>query len=954
MKTNFIWKGFFIGLLFLFNIGNVAFGQLDSLLEVVQTLPDGEEKIMVYKDIAFSYYNMNPDKCLEYGDTLEVLSQKENFPLGEGYAHYCRSLAYYIKGNNDKALEYANKSAKILLDIGTVKAKLNTATLYDFIGTLLLNQSDYNQAVEYYYKSLKINEELQDTLNLTYNYNNLGQVFYTIGDLEKSKKYYFECIKLSKSLGLNSTLATVYSSLGNLEEKPQEKLSFLDTAYSYTSNETNEYYLIGIYENYANAYSLLKNWEKSLEYSFKSLELAEKIKTPLYIGKVSVAIGDWYSQIGKQDSAIYFLRKGIKILEENNISLDIGNSYVTLGKHLAKHGNYKEAFFFMEKGLSIQDSTLNSEITKQIEVNSAKYEFEKNQRTIAEQQLQISETKNNRNQIIILAIALLAIIAGIYQWYLYRQRQKEKDTKVALVQQQAEAERLRELDQLKSNFFTNLSHELRTPLTLILSPVSDAIETAKSNPLKNKLKIVQANAQKLLNLVNEIMDLSKAEVGKLSVNTASIALVPFVKRLFSAFESLAEIRKIDFKLNIDLDEATTVRLDLEKFEKIINNLLSNALKYTNANGSVSMNVQQADNNFIFEVSDTGKGIHVDDQPHIFNRFYQAKQGNEPLQGGTGVGLALSKELAKLLGGNITFSSEVNQGSTFTFAVPLEIVEMQTAVIEEETIVETAVLPFVPTYQPFSINGEKPRLLIVEDNLEMSNYLVEILSADYQCSTAVDGQEALKQLKLYSFDCITSDVMMPNMDGFELRNAINKNKEWKQIPFLLLTARYLESDKLKGFQLGIDDYITKPFSTKELQARIHNLISNKIERDNFIKSEQQPNEATGIRLSVDQDLLQVCEQIILENLDKTDFKVDNLAKKVNYSSKQLGRTIKKLTGLSTVGFILEVRLQKARELLEKGLVATVIEAQMEVGISSTSYFTRKFTERFGKNPKSVRM
>jgi DNA-binding response OmpR family regulator len=362
-----------------------------------------------------------------------------------------------------------------------------------------------------------------------------------------------------------------------------------------------------------------------------------------------------------------------------------------------------------------------------------------------------------------------------------------------------------------------------------------------------------------------------------------------------------------------------------------------------------MTTFQKENQFYFEVSDTGEGIHPDDQLHIFNRFYQSQNSHQTLQGGTGVGLALSKELAQLLGGDITFKSEWKKGSTFTFSVPLELVEHTALanVIDEGT----HPTPFVPTYQPIAINGEKPKILIVEDNLEMSKYLVEILSNDYECTTAADGEEALKQLKLYHFDAITSDVMMPNIDGFELRERINQNQDWRQIPFLLLTARHLESDKLRGFQLGIDDYVTKPFSTKELQARIHNLISNKIERDHYIQSEQ--SELANETLSVDQQFLKQCEQVVLENIDKTDFKVDDLAKAVNYSAKQTGRIIKKLTGLSSVNFILEVRLQKARELLEKGLVASVIEAQMEVGIASTSYFTRKFTERFGKNPSEVR-
>jgi DNA-binding response OmpR family regulator len=270
--------------------------------------------------------------------------------------------------------------------------------------------------------------------------------------------------------------------------------------------------------------------------------------------------------------------------------------------------------------------------------------------------------------------------------------------------------------------------------------------------------------------------------------------------------------------------------------------------------------------------------------------------------------------------------------------------------EVKDIVEPSKKIYDAVFAPITIAGEKPRLLVVEDNPDMGKYLVQILEGQYQCVLATDGEEAIKQLKNGRFDCITSDVMMPNMDGFELREAINQNQEWRQIPFLLLTARNLEDDKIRGFQMGVDDYVTKPFSTRELRARIHNLISNKLERDSFAKAEEA--EVTAEKLPVlteAQKLLKQAEAAILERLDDPHFGVEDLARAVNYSSRQLSRLLKKYTGLSSVNFILEVRLQKARELLEKRLCASVIEAQYEVGISSTSYFTRKFTERFGKNP-----
>lgn len=942
-------KVFFFSIFFTICCLHDGYGQLDSLLSVVQTLPDGKEKCDVYKDIAYGYYNEKPDLALLYCDTLYSLAKKIKYSKRVNSSYYLRSTTLYVKGQYQEALSAADMAIEGFEKDGDIG---NTAITYEFKGTIYRAISLTEKATKEVLKALKMYEEIEDSVGIAYACMNLGVIFIDIKDFETANRYIGQAIETIKPYKYHAFLANAYNSLTNTITEPKEKLPLLEKALKYAQMAGDTYYSIAIYANLASYYKEINDIDRAIEASNKSLALAHNIGETNSIAEQSIYLGSYYLTNNQYDSAMFFLTEGVEIAKSYNFLYSLQQGYYFIAKSYENQGNTSQALQYLHLAYNTSDSIYNKETAERIQTNAAKYEFEKNQRTIAEQQLAIANSKNTLNRIIIGALLLLGLMASIYQWYLYRQRQKKQAAELALTLQQEESNRLRELDELKTNFFTNISHELRTPLTLILSPLADVLESVNAVPIKNKLKTVQSNAQRLLTLVNEIMDLSKAEVGKLSVNYAGVNLIPFSKRVFAAFESLAAIRHIDLKLETDITVSEVVKLDIEKMEKILNNLLSNAIKYTDAGGTVALSIFKKEGQYIFEVQDTGRGVHPDDQPHIFNRFYQAKKGGEPLQGGTGVGLALSKELAKLLGGSLTFTSELGKGSTFTFAVPLQEAAIQLPILNQKEKGIGDFKPFVPTYQPLQINGTKPRLLIVEDNLEMSRYLVEILSTDYQCTTAADGQEALKQLRLYTFDCITSDVMMPNMDGFGLRAAINQNPAWKQVPFLLLTARHLESDKLKGFQLGIDDYVTKPFSTKELQARIHNLVANKIERDNFKKNERL-DKVDAERLSVHQDILQSCEQAVLANLDNIDFKVGDLAAAVNQSPKQLGRTIKKLTGLSTVGFILEIRLQKARELLEKGLCATVLEAQYEVGISSTSYFTKKFTERFGKNPKEVR-
>jgi DNA-binding response OmpR family regulator len=313
-------------------------------------------------------------------------------------------------------------------------------------------------------------------------------------------------------------------------------------------------------------------------------------------------------------------------------------------------------------------------------------------------------------------------------------------------------------------------------------------------------------------------------------------------------------------------------------------------------------------------------------------------------GGTGIGLALSRELAELLGGSLVVESQLGQGSTFTMSIPVTLVDDEEA--EEETDFE---ITMDRIYQPILINGEKPHLLIVEDNADMREYLQSFLSEDYRCSFAVDGYEALQKIQTHSFDLISSDIMMPNMDGFQLKSKVNAMPEYQRTPFIFLTAKALEENILEGLTLGVDDYITKPFSKNEYKARIHNLLQNRVERSSGLVAGE---EEVGKDRSIEEELLRNAEESVRKNLDNPNYKVTDLARELNYSQRQIARIMKELVGMTPVNFILELRLQRAYHLLKNKSRHSVSEVMYDVGIESASYFTRKFTERFGIRPSEV--
>ena len=533
---------------------------------------------------------------------------------------------------------------------------------------------------------------------------------------------------------------------------------------------------------------------------------------------------------------------------------------------------------------------------------------------------------------------------------------------------EAQAEDLRKLDVLKTRFFANVSHELRTPITLILGPIKSVLKRKNiDNQTHTFLSTAEQNSRKLLKIVNEILDLNKLEAGKLIVREETIAFYPFIKRLASSFTSYAENLKIQFHFDYQIERDIHILLDIKKFETIINNLLSNAFKFTPKGGTISISITELPNKIQVQVKDNGRGIHPEDLPNIFNRFYQSKQNNEA-EGGTGIGLALCKELAHLLEGDIHVESKISEGSAFIVEIPKKEV-FQTLSDEDmdasQTVFETPTITNNLANKVQSINAtNKPTILVVEDNSSLQNYLKLILQDQYQVIIANNGQEALELLTSdFSIDkpsiqLIISDIMMPIMNGYELLKQLKSNDLWRLIPVVMLTARADKSDKLEALRIGVDDYLLKPFDEDELLVRIENLLNNSRERQNEWQSNPLPLLENNASQPVtpfskeDNEWLKTLEQTVLEQLNTPNFTTETLAQELAISRRQLNRKVKQYTGLTPNKYIIEAKLQKARELLEQFPDLSVKEVSYRVGFLKTTYFSKLFVERFGRKPSEV--
>lgn len=533
-----------------------------------------------------------------------------------------------------------------------------------------------------------------------------------------------------------------------------------------------------------------------------------------------------------------------------------------------------------------------------------------------------------------------------------------------------QAKKILETDRIKDRFFTNISHEFRTPLTLILGPLKDTLEgRADSDNTYIKTEVLSRmykNGRQLLDLINQLLDLSKIDAGGILLDKQKLNLTDLVHDTVLSFVPMAERNRIVLK-NLSAEEAIFVWADQKQIERVIDNLLSNALKFTPAGGKVTVSVtktEQREGKVQITVKDNGIGISADEIPNIFNRFYQSQNSSKIPHKGTGIGLSLVKEIVDLHEGTIQVNSEADSGSEFIVTLR-DISEIANASglnsnVKTETdsdigqsfLSETAEDSYdmsdVVDEENEIPSGEAPVVMLIDDNPDILAYLETALSARYNVISLEKSSDALDLLRAKKADLIISDVMMPDPDGLELCKLIKKDPVLNHIPVILLTARVGEESKLEGLELGADDYICKPFSATELMARVENLIElRRILRERFSREVNIKGQEIDVS-SADARFLERVQQVIDEHMANSNFSVDWLADEVNLSPRQFQRKMRAITNLSAAGYIRMLRLERARQLLEQGW-GNVSEISYKVGFRDTRYFSRLFKQAFDLSP-----
>lgn len=859
--------------------------KLDSLYAVLGSYTDEDTtRVLTLTRACYYEYTSMPEKCKKHAEEALATAEKIGYRKGVGLSYRYISLYHWVTGNYEQAADFAFRMLKVFEDMHD---ESGMAKAYTLIGLIHEEWNNFDKSKEYHLRSLALNEKANRIYDMAYNYNSLGSLHYSFDKEDEAFDYYLKALELRKQINDEDGMSQSYVNLGSIA---------LDR----------------------------EQYDKAQEYYALALPIVKKLGNVNRLSLISKALGNIYSEKGEFARANNLLQEALAMsqkLRNKKVERGIYGSLVNMER---QRGDYEKALEYSVKQMHLQDSIFNEEKTKQIAEMEASYDTAKKEQAI-ELLSRDNEIKSLWQKIFGGGVLILLIAGFVY----YRvQRSNSRKNQQLLEIQESMNKQLTEIDKMKSRFFASVSHEFRTPLTLIKGPIEQLLANPAQPLTVEKAKMIQRNSNRLLQLVNQLLDLSKLESGNLHVENGEGDIYKFLRMISSSFDSYAQQHNINYKIKFD-DESLWTSFDHDKLEKIVYNLLSNAFKFTSQQGTVTFTCWNHDQKIIIQVTDSGKGIAPQHLPHIFDRFYQVDDRHD--YEGSGIGLSLVKELVSLMGGAIEVTSDIGSGTAFSITLPAVIIEPLTVSIPTEIVAV-----------------EKDTILIIEDNVDMRAFIREQLSPAYRVIEAANGVEGLAVATQNVPDLIISDIMMPQMDGIAFCEAVKKDERTSHIPVIILTAKEGRTSKIEGLETGADDYLTKPFDTFELLARIKNLIAQRQQlRKTF--SQQVVLQPKNITInSVDQLFLQKVESAIEKDLADPEFGVPQLQDALSMSKTQFHRKMKALTDQAPGEFLRTYRLKRAAQLLEQQ-GGGVTEIAFAVGFGSLSYFTRSFKEMYGQSP-----
>ncbi|WP_422083502.1 tetratricopeptide repeat protein [Ulvibacterium sp.] len=971
---------------FLFTVLLFSQSRVDSLESKLARTEEDTLKIKILHELYYQLENKSPEEA--YRVAKEALSIGENLKKGPLHieSHNVYGDYWYSQSDFDMAIEAYRKAEMLAKEIGSIEGESNA--LFG-LGNAFLRKGNFEKAKECHEKKLVFAEELNDRESIAGSYNSLGLISTEQGNLTEAMEYFIEASKIYREVGhlkyysiTLMSIGMVHRQLGN-NDKAKHYYLESDSISILLDDELGRAYVLN---NLAIISKNTNRLEEAVRYNKKALELFEKLGNKKKVGEIYYNEGSILLKKNAYRDALPAYQKSLQIalqtndsvmiafsncnlgrtylllkdfekaemhlLNSSNISEEINlfpiekDSYELLSEVYEKMGNFNKAYFSRTKYSILKDSLFTKEKRNLANEIEAKYQNEQKTKEIALleserafKELQLGKRINERNGIIAFSVVLLLLAGLLYNQY----RVKQKTNK-----------ELRELDRLKSNFFANISHEFRTPLTLIKGPIEQLEQSPDEGLPIESIKMIRRNNNRVLQLVNQLLDLSKIDEGNLQLEKTEGDVYKCLRGAASSFNSHAAQRNIDYKVQIP-HKVLWATFDRDKLEKILYNLLGNAFKFIGDGGLISFSTTYGKGELKMVISDTGMGIAAKKLPYIFDRFYQVHRGDTKDHEGSGIGLSLSKDLVELMDGTITVSSEVGKGTIFTLVIPIQKIRMgfQENIKKPYPGGDEIKTPRTSYTLERPDLRELPSVLLVEDNPDMSYFIKEQLQKNYRVQKAKNGKIGLKLAKSKSPDLIITDVMMPEMDGVELCKSLKADLDTSHIPVIMLTAKAGMENKMVGLQTGADDYLTKPFEPKELLARVENLIEQRKKlRVLFAKKEASFNPKEVTVTSIDETFLQNVLDLLEKEFWNPDFGVPQMQKALALSKAQLHRKLKALTNESPGELLRNFRLKRAAQLLSKK-ADTVTQIAYAVGFNNLSYFAKCFKELYGVPPSSYR-
>ena len=969
---------FFTYLLVPFQV--IGQAKVDSLNSLIATQPDDTTKVASYLALYEALKYENPSASAEILKKAFSLSEALDFPKGKAKSLIAIGDFLYTNSNYDSALivfrqaqevaqdfqsrsllvealckqgntlndlrklEQADSIISVALDFA-IKAPLDSSLVslcYNNLGNIAFANNQYDKALEQYQKTLAYNtndKKRKAIINM-----NIGLIHFSQGDYSIAEEYLQKGLESAKEIDEIRVMADSYKYLGMVQRGVKEYEAA--RAYNYLALEHYEMVsdlsnMAHVHTNLSNIHKDLGEYEQAIDELEKCLQLLNQVNFPLgecytlnNLGELHFRMKDY------KEAETYFFKAKERSVDANVLIISVDASKF-LSMVYDSLGDFKNAYKYHVSYKTLSDSLRNQTNKSRMTELEEKYQNEQKQQEIellsAENQialLEIQKQESFRNYLIVAALLLALLIAVVYNRYQIKVRANAK---------------LKELDHIKTNFFTNISHEFRTPLTLILSPVQKLLQKERDGETSNQLKIIHRNASRLTELINELMDLSKLEAGKLELKISENNLKGLLQVSAASFDSLAAANQLQFR--VDIDEAPALAFyDEDKVLKILNNLLSNAFKFTPKEGSVELRAEIKNKIAYISVADTGPGIAKEEQALIFERFYQSSPSTSHTIG-TGVGLTLSKEFALLHKGDIEIKSEIGKGTKFTLHFPISKNAYPASAVVESPLASPISLeqPDKPVEaENEGLSDNEPIILIVEDNEDLRQHMSALLKNDFTVKQAVNGQEGISLAEQIVPDIIITDLMMPEVDGVELCDTLKSNDKTNHIPIILLTAKADRETRLSGLKTGADDFLTKPFDNEELLVRVNNLIN---QRKKLQKKFAQKLALSPSKIEVESpsdQFIRKALETVENHLSDSEFTVEQFQDEMAMSRMQLHRKLKALTGFSASEFIRDIRLQRAADLLSQNGM-NVTEVAYSCGFNSTSYFTQRFKEKYGTSP-----